>query len=106
MKRPGVLVYSLFILLLLPGLAHADCSGIKLVNWKAAGSVYTAADVKITNTSDKEKSVYIICKHNDGIWYKIIGDKIKVKPHESVEIQVKTGGTWTTIIDMKVSRCE
>jgi len=106
MKKSGVFCFFLFLVLLLSDLVYAECSGIKLLGWKATGAVYTTAVVRISNTSDKTKSVYIVCKHNDGRWYKVLGDKIKVMPLESVEKEVKTGGTWTSIIDMKVSHCE
>ena len=88
------------------GLAYADCTGIKIVSWKATNPVYTSAVVKISNTSEKTKFVYLICKHNDGQWYKIIGDKIKVNANEVVEKEIKTGGTWTSIIDLGISKCE
>ena len=88
------------------GLAYSDCTGIKIVSWKVTSPVYTSAVVKISNTSDKPKFVYVVCKHNDGQWYKIIGDKIKVNANEVVEKEIKTGGTWTSIIDVGISTCE
>lgn len=104
MKITVLLLVSL--VLLSPALAYTDCTGIKILSWKATNPVYTSAVVKISNTSDKTKFIYVVGKHNDGQWYKIIGDKIKVNANEVVEKEIKTGGTWTSIIDMGISKCE
>lgn len=101
-----VILIFLLLVLLSSDLAYADCTGIKIVSWKATNSVYTAAVVKISNTSEKTKSVYVVAKHYDGKWYKIIGEKIKVNANEVIEKEIKTGGTWTTIVNVGISKCE
>ena len=106
MKKMAILFF-LFLVLLSSAWVHAeDCAGIKIVSWKATSPVYTGAAVKISNTSGITKFVYIVGKHNDGQWYKIIGEKIKVDANRVVEQEIKTGGTWTSIIDVRISRCE
>ena len=105
MKKMVALLF-LSLGLLSPDLVHADCTGIKIMSWKATSPVYTSATVKISNPSEKTKFVYVVGKHNDGKWYKIIGEKIKVDAKGVAELEIKTGGTWTSIIDIGISRCE
>ena len=105
MKKMAILFF-LSLVLLSSDLLHADCTGIKIISWKATSPVYTSAVVKISNTSEKTKFVYVVGKHNDGKWYKIISEKIKVDANGVAEQEIKTGGTWTSIIDVRISRCE